>query len=1073
MSDLHTAADTAAATANDAIAAADKAVDTLAANNNPTAADIQSAQDAIDAADKAIQTANEAKDAYIKAATDAGEAIEDTTAVGSTDAIQDIVNNTSIDITPNANNDSLSSANEVLIHSGGYDDANFRNESRGVTINGDHIGGNHRGITLTVLDDNNDLVSTKTFDTYGDASASNKLVDAIDSIQNVDDGSRVIITTSDEWTHQLSDDAKDALVSIGADRSTLDSADFRSSFLLDSQKDGDHWSVESQEYAPRYDADGITYNQDNTLSVDEDSSVTIDVLANDTDADGDTLSISKIEGQDVSNGQVATISDNDGNILGSASLTDDGKVEFTPSEHLQEMNAGENQDVTFSYTASDGRGGESTADVTVNVIADVAPNANNDSLSSANEVLIHSGGYDDANFRNESRGVTINGDHIGGNHRGITLTVLDDNNDLVSTKTFDTYGDASASNKLVDAIDSIQNVDDGSRVIITTSDEWTHQLSDDAKDALVSIGADRSTLDSADFRSSFLLDSQKDGDHWSVESQEYAPRYDADGITYNQDNTLSVDEDSSVTIDVLANDTDADGDTLSISKIEGQDVSNGQVATISDNDGNILGSASLTDDGKVEFTPSEHLQEMNAGENQDVTFSYTASDGRGGESIADVTVTVTGSNDTVNNNVLSLDGNGDYASAHFENFHPSNDGQTTVSFTMTWDGESMQTTSGQKWATLFSFENYDVSLAESGGDAKFGFNTAKGDVFGIANADEVLQGTHDVTVVFDNTSQRDMSHSSNKIFIDGQEMDLSYQRGHSSNVVHVDNDVRIGAFDYSNNHSVWDDASRYTGSIDNVKVFDTGLTPAEVATNSDNLIAHYDFEGDNPLADKSGNGNDAIVHGDAHVEGSESTLNDTFERGKDFFSSHEQNVEHESNRDGHRGKMHEHHDNGKHLGEDKGHEDRGHHGKGEDNQQTHENMQNSGHEDSMSQHINGGDGFDTLVASDNHMNIDLSLVENKVSNIESIDLHGGNNSLAEIKLEDVINVTDEENILRIDGDSSNHIALDIKGNDAEWKLGDFKTDNETGNSYQEYTATDDDGSSVTIEVDANIHVDES
>ena len=123
--------------------------------------------------------------------------------------------------------------------------------------------------------------------------------------------------------------------------------------------------------------------------------------------------------------------------------------------------------------------------------------------------------------------------------------------------------------------------------------------------------------------------------------------------------------------------------------------------------------------------------------------------------------------------------------------------------------------------------------------------------------------------------------------------------------------------------------------------------------------------------------------------------------------------------------------------------------------------------------INGGTGFDTLLVTDNDMNIDLSAIENKVSNIESINLNDGNNELTNIHLEDVINVTDEENVLRIDGDSSNHIELDTQGDDAEWKLGDFKTDSETGNSYQEYTATDDDGSIVTIEVDSNIHVDES
>ena len=108
---------------------------------------------------------------------------------------------------------------------------------------------------------------------------------------------------------------------------------------------------------------------------------------------------------------------------------------------------------------------------------------------------------------------------------------------------------------------------------------------------------------------------------------------------------LQTDEDSSIAIDALLNDTDADGDSLSIIQIESQDVTSGQNVTITDSSGNMLGTANLTDDERINFTPSEYLQQMNDGESRDVTFSYTVNDGRGGEDIANVTVNVTGSND--------------------------------------------------------------------------------------------------------------------------------------------------------------------------------------------------------------------------------------------------------------------------------------------------------------------------------------------------------------------------------------------------------------------------------------------
>jgi len=135
-------------------------------------------------------------------------------------------------------------------------------------------------------------------------------------------------------------------------------------------------------------------------------------------------------------------------------------------------------------------------------------------------------------------------------------------------------------------------------------------------------------------------------------------------------------------------------------------------------------------------------------------------------------------------------------------------------------------------------------------------------------------------------------------------------------------------------------------------------------------------------------------------------------------------------------------------------------------------MQEDGKENNDSHSVDGGDGFDTLVTSDNHMNIDLSILDGKVSNIEAINLNGGENTLVNIKLEDVINITDDENILRIDGTENDTVSLNTKGDDAEWKLGDFKTDNEsTNHGYQEYVSTED--NSVSIEVDSNIHIDES
>lgn len=96
---------------------------------------------------------------------------------------------------------------------------------------------------------------------------------------------------------------------------------------------------------------------DDSASVDEDSSVTIDVLGNDTDVDGDTLTVTSASG--ASNGTVTVNADN--------------TVEYTPDADF-------NGTDSFTYTVSDGNGGTdtATATVTVNPVND-APVANDDS----------------------------------------------------------------------------------------------------------------------------------------------------------------------------------------------------------------------------------------------------------------------------------------------------------------------------------------------------------------------------------------------------------------------------------------------------------------------------------------------------------------------------------------------------------------------------------------------------------------------------------------------------------------------------------------------------------------------
>ena len=121
-------------------------------------------------------------------------------------------------------------------------------------------------------------------------------------------------------------------------------------------------------------------------------------------------------------------------------------------------------------------------------------------------------------------------------------------------------------------------------------------------------------------------------------------------------------------------------------------------------------------------------------------------------------------------------------------------------------------------------------------------------------------------------------------------------------------------------------------------------------------------------------------------------------------------------------------------------------------------------------------GLDTLIY-DGDMNLDLGNIVNNTNTIESIDLGSGTQNIS-ISLGDVLDLTDENNSLKIDGDSQDSVTLSNDSNgdgtaDTSWTLGDFKTDAESGATYQDVTGVSDDGSKVTLEINTQIHVDHS
>ncbi|HEX7639653.1 MAG TPA: Ig-like domain-containing protein, partial [Burkholderiaceae bacterium] len=112
----------------------------------------------------------------------------------------------------------------------------------------------------------------------------------------------------------------------------------------------------------------VTINVDHPLvatadvtSTDFNTTATVAVLGNDSDADGDTLTITQVAGQAITAGGAAVTVTSGGVTEGTVSLSADGKnLVFTPAN-------GYSGPATFTYTIDDGHNGTSTASVTVNV----------------------------------------------------------------------------------------------------------------------------------------------------------------------------------------------------------------------------------------------------------------------------------------------------------------------------------------------------------------------------------------------------------------------------------------------------------------------------------------------------------------------------------------------------------------------------------------------------------------------------------------------------------------------------------------------------------------------------------
>ncbi|MCI9719288.1 tandem-95 repeat protein [Vibrio parahaemolyticus] len=388
---------------------------------------------------------------------------------------------------------------------------------------------------------------------------------------------------------------------------------------------------------------------DDTTSIQEDTAVTIDVLTNDTDVDGDKLSI-----------ESASVPKEQGTVE-----VVDGKLVFTPAENF-------NGDAEITYTVTDGQlTDEAKVAVTVNPVND-APTIKVDAVESITEdavntdTVVASLTVRDTDTPEDQLAVSLENNSNGyfvlvGNEVKLTQAGVDAvNNDALNLK--DLTISASVSDGVnptandsdslivnrvndaptikVDAVESITEDAVSTDTVVATltvrdtdtpEDQLTVSLENNSNGYFVLVGnevkltqagVDAVNNDELNLKDLTISASVSDGVNPTANDSDSLIVNRVNDAPVAKDDIATTQEDTAVTIDVLPNDSDVDGDKLSI-----------QSASVPEAQGKVE-----IVDGKLVFTPAENFH-------GDAEITYTLTDGALTDQ-ATVNVTVNAVNDT-------------------------------------------------------------------------------------------------------------------------------------------------------------------------------------------------------------------------------------------------------------------------------------------------------------------------------------------------------------------------------------------------------------------------------------------
>ncbi|MDF1816066.1 MAG: Ig-like domain-containing protein, partial [Verrucomicrobiales bacterium] len=350
--------------------------------------------------------------------------------------------------------------------------------------------------------------------------------------------------------------------------------------------------------------------RDDAASIDENNQVAIDLLLNDTDPEGGSLTLQTVNGSNTA--QVTLPS---GAVV---TQTGGGIVNYDPLDLFDYLSAGATEIDSFTYTISDSVGNisQATATVTINGVND-APPSNPGSGP---------GIYDDTIAINEDVATPATGN--------------------VLSNDSDPDGDSLTVTAVNGVSGNVGSLTAGSFGSITINSDGTYSYAVDNTNAAVqALGVGQFATDTF----TYLADDGNGGSAAAslvvtINGVNDAPPSNPGSGPGIYDDTDSIDEDdaSPATGSVLANDADPDGDSLTVTAVNGVSGNVGSLTAGS------YGSITINSDGTYSYAvdnTNTAVQALGVGQFATDTFTYLADDGNGGSAAASLVVTINGVND--------------------------------------------------------------------------------------------------------------------------------------------------------------------------------------------------------------------------------------------------------------------------------------------------------------------------------------------------------------------------------------------------------------------------------------------